>query len=281
MMHLTEAWFTQLPLTGIEQILPVSGGDINAAFRIVTRHHQYFLKVQPHNTVTFFDHEVAGLQLLGAVIKTPTVIASGTIATDGYLLLDWLTTGTGSQSALGKAVATVHQQHQTHFGLDHDFTAGKLPKLNHWQSDWATFYTQQRLDVLVNLAKKHHLWSQTRDKHYRRLRQQLLQDPHMHTVQPSLLHGDLWSGNYLFDTAGTPFLIDPDVFYGDREMDLAMTTLFGGFDADFYQGYQAIYPFAPGMQTRLPSYQLYYLLAHLNLFGETYGAAVDCILMQY
>ena len=117
--------------------------------------------------------------------------------------------------------------------------------------------------------------------HYHRLRQQLLQDSHMHTVKPSLLHGDLWSGNYLFDTTGTPVLIDPDVFYGDREMDLAMTTIFGGFDADFYQAYQTVYPFAPGMQTRLPSYQLYYLLAHLNLFGETYGPAVDRILMQY
>lgn len=280
-MHLTKTWLAQLPLTDIQQVQPVSGGDINAAFQIITRHHQYFLKVQPHNDVTFFDHEVAGLRLLGAVTKTPRVIASGTIATDGYLLLDWLATGTGSQSALGAAVAKVHHQHHAQFGLDHDFTAGKLPKINHWQTDWETFYTQQRLDVLVNLAKEHHLWSETREMHYHRLRQQLLQDSHMHTVKPSLLHGDLWSGNYLFDTTGTPVLIDPDVFYGDREMDLAMTTIFGGFDADFYQAYQAAYPVAPGMQDRLPSYQLYYLLAHLNLFGETYGPAVDRILMQY
>ncbi|KLD58687.1 hypothetical protein WP50_24430 [Lactiplantibacillus plantarum] len=87
-MHLTKTWLAQLPLTDIQQVQPVSGGDINAAFQIITRHHQYFLKVQPHNDVTFFDHEVAGLRLLGAVTKTPRVIASGTIATDGYLLLD-------------------------------------------------------------------------------------------------------------------------------------------------------------------------------------------------
>ena len=280
-MHLTKNWLTQLPIAGIQQVDAVSGGDINAAFRITTAKHRYFLKVQPHNDVTFFQHEIAGLRLLNTVVKTPQVIASGTIADTGYLLLNWLTTGTGGQFALGQAVATVHQQHHPQFGLDHNFLAGKLPKFNHWQSDWATFYVEQRLDVLVNLATEHHLWSQNRNRHYQRLRQHLLQDAHLHTVQPSLLHGDLWSGNYLFDANGTPVLIDPDVFYGDRELDLAMTTVFGGFDDDFYHGYQALYPVAPGFKKRLPSYQLYYLLAHLNLFGETYGPAVDRILAQY
>lgn len=280
-MQLTTKWLAQLPLNKITRAIPVSGGDINAAFRIETADQSYFLKVQPQRDERFFAHEIAGLCLLGAVITTPQVIATGTIDGDGYLLLSWLDSGTGSQYALGQAVAAVHQQHQSQFGLDHDFTFGKLPKINHWQSDWATFYTEQRLDVLVKLASQHHLWSTNRERHYQRLRQELLADPYMHQVQPSLLHGDLWSGNYLFTSTGTPALIDPDVFYGDREMDLAMTTIFGGFDEDFYRGYQAAYPLAPGSQQRLPRCQLYYLLAHLNLFGETYGPAVDHILDQY
>lgn len=280
-MQLSSSWLAQLPLTAIQSVTPVSGGDINAAFEVRTAREHYFLKVQPQRGGAFFSHEVDGLTQLGGIVTTPTVIASGTIDGDSYLLLNWLPTGQGQQLALGQAVARVHQQHAPQFGLNHDFLLGKLPKYNHWQSNWATFYTEQRLDVLVKLAQQHHLWSRERDHHYRQLRQQILSDPHMQSVQPSLLHGDLWSGNYLFSSDGTPVLIDPDIFYGDREMDLAMTTIFGGFDADFYQGYQQVYPFAPGMQARLPKYQLYYLLAHLNLFGETYGPAVDRILNGY
>ncbi len=280
-MSLSKAWLAQLPLTNIKAVTPVSGGDINAAYAVQTNQTRYFLKVQPQRGVAFFSHEVAGLNKLGAVVTTPKVIATGTINGDGFLLLSWLTSGDGSQFELGQAVARVHQQHAPRFGLDHDFTVGKIPKYNQWQTNWATFYTQQRLDVLVKLAQKQGLWSTVRDDHYQRLRQQLLVEKHMQTVQPSLLHGDLWSGNYLFTATGTPALIDPDIFYGDREMDLAMTTIFGGFDDDFYAGYQQVYPFAPGFEERLPQYQLYYLLAHLNLFGETYGPAVDRILQRY
>lgn len=277
-MQLSTTWRAQLPVKDLQTVTPVSGGDINAAFKLTTLHDQYFLKVQPHRGAAFFSHEIDGLTRLGKIVTTPTVIASGTIDGDGYLLLSWLDSGHGQQLDLGQAVARVHQQHGTQFGLDHDFDLGRLPKHNHWQSNWAVFYTQQRLDPLVALAQQSGRWSAHRAAHYQRLRQVILNDPHMQSVQPSLLHGDLWAGNFMFTATGDPVLIDPDVFYGDREMDLAMTTIFGGFDADFYTGYQQIYPFAPGIEQRLPLYQLYYLLAHLNLFGETYGPAVDQIL---
>jgi fructosamine-3-kinase len=102
-----------------------------------------------------------------------------------------------------------------------------------------------------------------------------------HQVIPSLLHGDLWAGNYMFDDTGQPVLIDPDAVYGDREFDLAMTTIFGGFEPAFYQAYQQEYPLAKGVNERLPWYQFYYLCMHLILFGETYGPAVDGILERY
>ncbi|CAM3053408.1 fructosamine kinase family protein [Lactiplantibacillus plajomi] len=280
-MQLSTTWLNQLPLKDIQSVRPVSGGDINAAFAIETANNRYFLKVQPNRGRAFFDHEVDGLTHLSRAVRTPKVIASGTIETDGYLLLGWVTAGHGSQAQLGQAVAHLHQQRAERFGLDNDFTLGKIPKINTWQTDWATFYNHQRLDVLVKLARQQGLWSATRETHFQRLRANLLAQPHMHQVQPSLLHGDLWSGNYLFNAAGEPVLIDPDIFYGDREMDFAMTTIFGGFDADFYASYQATYPLDAGYQERLPQYQLYYLLAHLNLFGETYGPAVDRTLANY
>ncbi|MFB9769335.1 fructosamine kinase family protein [Lactiplantibacillus modestisalitolerans] len=277
-MQLSTQWLAQLPLTGIQHVNAVSGGDINAAFAIQTTTQRYFLKVQPHRGAAFFTHEVDGFNRLGAVVTTPKVLASGTINGDGYLLLNWLDMGVGSQYDLGQAVARVHQQHAPQFGLDHDFLVGKIPKYNHWQSNWATFYVEQRLDVLVKLAQRQGYWSPDREQAYHRLRQAILSDSYMQMVQPSLLHGDLWSGNVGFTADGTPLLIDPDVFYGDRAMDLAMTTIFGGFDSDFYRGYADRYPLAPGMRERLPRYQLYYLLAHLNLFGESYGPAVDRLL---
>jgi len=133
---------------------------------------------------------------------------------------------------------------------------------------------------LVKRAQAHHLWNDQRQVAYDRVRQHIITENQDRQIMPSLLHGDLWSGNYLFTADGTPTLIDPDVLYGDREFDIAMTTIFGGFSADFYRGYTDAYPFAAGYTDRLAHYQLYYLLAHLNLFGETYGGAVDEVLSR-
>ncbi|MFC6181904.1 fructosamine kinase family protein [Lactiplantibacillus daowaiensis] len=280
-MQLTTTWLAQLPLKSITTMQPVTGGDINAAFKLTSAGHDYFLKVQPQQTAAFFAHEVDGLTRLSHSVKVPKVIATGTINGDGYLLQAWSSLGTGQQFDLGQAVAQVHQQTASQFGLAHNFLLGKIPKYNQWQTSWSTFYTTQRLDVLVKLAIQQQHWSPQRESHYQHLRQIILADTHMQTVQPSLLHGDLWAGNVGFDAHGIPVLLDPDICYGDREFDLAMTTLFGGFTAKFYQGYQSVMPFTTGWQTRLPWYQLYYLLAHLNLFGATYGPAVDHILNQY
>lgn len=279
-MMLTKKWLAQLPLRAIQKVKAVSGGDINQAYQIKTATARYFLKVQPKYSAAFFAHEQEGLHLLSPVVRVPKVIASGVITGDAYLLLEWLDLGAGNDAQLGKAVAQVHQQHAQQFGLAHDFTAGKLPKINTWQSSWADFYINQRLNVLAQLAQKNHLWNDFRQTHLTQLTQLIRQYFSAHKIKPSLLHGDLWGGNVDFLADGTPVLIDPDVFYGDREMDLAMTSLFGGFSDAFYQAYTQAYPLRPNYQQRIAWYQTYYLLAHLNLFGEMYGGALDRTLQQ-
>lgn len=279
-MELTPAWLAQLPLSQITAATPVSGGDINLDFRLTTAEGPAFLLVQPQTPASFYSHEVAGLKALGQAVNVPEALATGNIDDDAYLVLEFLETGHGSQYDLGQAVARVHRITAPQFGFDQDNLVGKLPKHNNWQDDWSTFYLQQRLDPLVQRAQQHGLWNERRQTAYDRVRQHILTENDGRHIVPSLLHGDLWSGNYLFTDDGTPTLIDPDVLYGDREFDIAMTTIFGGFSADFYKGYQDSYPFDTGYAERLPHYQLYYLLAHLNLFGETYGGAVDEILSR-
>jgi len=277
---LAQNWLEQLPLPQPLTATPVSGGDINEAFQLDSPEGPYFLLVQPQTPAAFYAHEVAGLRALSQAANVPEVIATGVINGDAYLLLEFLATGHGSQYALGQMVARVHHVTAKQFGFDQDNLVAKLPKSNHWQTDWSTFYLNQRLDPLVDRAKQHQLWNPQRQIAYDRVRQNIIAENQDREIVPSLLHGDLWSGNYLFTADGTPTLIDPDVLYGDREFDLAMTTIFGGFSADFYRGYQDLYPLAEGYAERLPHYQLYYLLAHLNLFGETYAGAVNEILAR-
>lgn len=282
MSELNQDWLSQLPLTSIERVRSVSGGDINEAYQIITQDQtKYFLKVQPQHPQSYFDHEAAGLRLIGNVITTPEPTAQGQINGDAYLMLNWIDSGNGSQRDLGTAVAAMHQQHHVQFGFDHNHQSGNIIKNNQWQSDWATFYAEQRLDTLAEAAQKNHVWNNWRQAHFAQMRSEFIVYYRGHEVQPSLLHGDLWSGNYMFATNGTPILIDPDVFYGDRELDLAMTTIFGGFSDQFYQAYQSSYPLPAGFEKRLPWYQFYYLCMHLNLFGESYGGAVDRILANY
>lgn len=278
---LTNEWLAQLPVNNIIDVTPVSGGDINEAYQVKTVAQDFFLKVQPQRKAAFFAHEVEGLNSLQAAANVPKVIATGEINTDGYLLLEWLETGIGDQFAVGQMVAHVHLIHSEQFGYYHDFNQGRLPKNNSWNPDWLSFYLNQRLIPLIQLAQQKNLWNPQRELHFQRLVQILTNYYQKHPTVPSLLHGDLWAGNFLFASDHTPYLIDPDCFYGDREMDIAMTTVFDGFDSHFYDGYNSVYPLSTGWQDRLLWYQFYYLLSHLNLFGEEYGPAVDHVLANF
>lgn len=274
-------WFDSLPIAPVDSFQPVSGGDINDAYRVMADGVPYFIKVQPGHPQKYFDHEKRGLEELSQVINTPHPVNSGEIDGDAYLILNWIDEGPEDQAALGKAVAKMHQHHDDQFGFYTNHRTKVLLKDNSWNNNWCDFYVNQRLRPEIAAAKEEGRWNDWRNAHFEQMVSQFTDYYRNHKVSPSLLHGDLWAGNYMFNQDGTPTLIDPDALYGDREYDLAMTTIFGGFSDAFYQAYNDIYPLKPGFQERLPWYQFYYLCMHLILFGETYGTAVDNILDRY
>ncbi|WP_283576558.1 fructosamine kinase family protein [Limosilactobacillus oris] len=273
-------WFSQLPIKNITSYQPVSGGDINEAYQITADGKRYFIKVQPKHPADYFRHEINGLKALGRVVNTPTPLHNGDINGDAYLVLNWLDESTGSQADLGRAVARLHQQTNDQFGFVDNHQTKALVKDNSWNDSWADFYVNQRLLPEVKVAADRGRWNRWREDHFQQMVKQFQQYYQGRDVKASLLHGDLWAGNFMFAGDHEPYLIDPDAVYGDREFDLAMTTVFGGFDEDFYHAYNAAYPFTPGINDRLPWYRFYYLCMHLVLFGESYGPAVDRILSQ-
>lgn len=279
MSRLNHQWISQLPIKNIKKLKPVSGGDINEAYQITTDSHQYFMKVQPHKTAKYFGHEINGLKAMSKAIRCPKPLYNGQINGDAYLVLNWVNTGfQGSQAELGQLVAKLHSQTNDRFGFVDNHETGALNKTNNWDDNWSRFYVEQRLEPEIDACEKLGRWNKWRQQHMDHMISAFQNYYQEHSVVPSLCHGDLWSGNYMFDQDGHPLLIDPDAVYADREYDLAMTTIFGGFDSEFYQAYQQTFPFGDGFRDRLQWYRFFYLCLHLILFGETYGGSVDAIL---
>lgn len=182
---------------------------------------------------------------------------------------------------LGWQLAALHRTTADAYGLDHNNYCGDTPQDNRWASSWIEFYGQRRLGFQMELAGRRGLLPRQRRQRLERLIGMLDHWIDENACRPALLHGDLWSGNWLVDAANQPVLIDPAVYYGDREAELAMCRLFGGFPPEFYRAYDEAWPPAPGRDERIPLYQLYHLLNHLNLFGEAYGGQVDSVLSRY
>ena len=273
---------------GVERTQAAYGGDINQAARFECGGTPYFVKWNTSAPPTMFPTEAHGLQLLAGAgaIRVPAVIAVGDA--DGgclaFLVLEWIETG-GGRSAdtmrrFGAALADLHRHTASQHGLDRDNFIGRLPQPNAPTASWAEFYGDQRIGFQMELARQKGRLPAHREDLLTRLIDRLPELLDSATILPSLIHGDLWGGNYLVDTNGDAGLIDPAVCYGHREMDLAMSELFGGFSAHFYDAYHAAYP-SPGYAERRALYQLYYLLAHLNLLGESYGGRVDSIAAHY
>lgn len=258
------------------------GGCINSGGRIKTSNGNFFLKW--NDTGLFpqmFKAEGNGLNLLRKqeCIRIPKVVGYDEKRIHQFLLLEYIDQKSRSEKYwehLGNRLASLHNATDTSFGLDHDNFIGSLKQYNASRSSWVDFFIEQRLSIQLKLAVDtgHAFanWTKRFQSLYVRLPSLLPEE------NPSLLHGDLWSGNLIADEKGEPCLIDPAVYFGNREADLAMTKLFGGFDEGFYTAYQDSVPLQPGFHQRVDLYNLYPLLVHVNLFGGGYAGSVDRIL---
>ncbi len=252
---------------------PVGGGSINAAYRLDgSDGTRYFLKLNEARHHAMFVAEAAGLDTIAATgtVRVPRPITHGIADRQSYLLLEYLELNAhGNVRLLGEQLAALHRRTSSRFGFTQDNFIGTTLQPNGWKDDWIAFWREQRLGYQLRLAVQNGYAGEVQ-----RLGEQLLEAlPAFflgYTPQPSLLHGDLWSGNHAYLADGTPALFDPAAYYGDRECDLAMTELFGGYPADFYAAYRAAWLLDEGYTVRRDLYNLYHILNHANLFGGGY-----------
>lgn len=259
----------------------VGGGDISAAWCLPTSSGRLFLKLAGADQYDMFVTEAEGLAELArpGAIRVPRVIAHGCHPDASYLALEWIDMYRGNREAgrmLGAGLATLHRQVGDSYGWHRHNRIGLTPQPNFRTTDWCEFWTEHRLRHQLDRAagqgyrgKLLHMG----DELIRALPALL----HGHRPEASLLHGDLWGGNWAV-ADDVPVIFDPAVYYGDREADLAMTRLFGGFDAGFYEAYEDAWPLSAGHEVRLPIYQLYHVLNHLNLFGSGYLGHAEALL---
>jgi len=276
---------TSLQQTNINSI---GGGCINAAYRLDSNGQTYFIKVNSPQLADMFEAEAQGLQEIYAInaVRVPKVICYGVADGHSYLALEHISLGSlrgQASTLLGQQLATLHKKKQPYFGWHMNNTIGSTPQINEHQHDWLTFWQQERLGKQLEFAAKNGFGGLLQSQGEKLVvnLDRLLQG---HQPHPSLLHGDLWGGNAAADELGNPVIFDPACYYGDREADLAMTELFGGFGGDFFAAYNDVYPVDSGYPLRKTLYNLYHIINHLNLFGGGYlGQAesmIDRLLAQ-
>jgi fructosamine-3-kinase len=270
--------------SAILQYKRVYGGDINEAFFVQSERQPYFVKIRHSLPPRFFQCEATGLETLrkANAINVPSVYGVKETNDYGFLILEWVEGEETSKTAeqLGYAVARLHQCYGPSFGFVEDNYIGLLPQKNGWYENWVDYYRECRLLPQIELAEqKGRMPARRRNKLEKLLAS--LERWLPETCSPSLLHGDLWGGNWIVGANGVPYLIDPAVFYGHYEFEIAFTELFGGFPSRFYEAYNELMLLSSDYHERKQLYQLFYLLVHLNLFGETYGSAVDRVLQRY
>jgi protein-ribulosamine 3-kinase len=269
----------------ITHVSQQGGGDINSAARIESTEGSLFVKWNDAQRFPgMFQAEARGLEHLreSKEIAIPQVLHHDEIDGLGFLLLNFVhTTQASSQFwyRFGEQLAEMHKHTNDYYGLNHDNYIGSLPQSNRQHKTWSDFFVMERLEPQVRLARNSNLLNQQDSKHFSNFFSKL--DHLFPQEKPSLLHGDLWSGNYMVNEEGNPMLIDPAIYYGHREMDLSMTRLFGGFHNDFYMAYGQNYPFESEWEERIELCNLYPLLVHTNLFGLSYAAQVKEIVRKF
>ncbi len=272
----------------INTVAPVSGGCIANACRLETEASPFFLKYGDEEVARTFPGEAAGLKALAAAdspLRVPSVLTAerATEERPGFLVMEWVNPGRKGRrfwEGFGEGLAALHRHTADEYGFDRDNYIGQLPQQNDWMEAWPTFFREQRLEPQVAMARERgrwrSSWTQPLERLYRRLPELMPNAP-----EPSVLHGDLWKGNFMVTAVGDPALVDPATYYGHREADLAMTELFGGFNDTFYAAYRSTWSLEPDYETRREIYNLYHLMNHLNHFGGGYAGSVESTLERF
>lgn len=269
----------------VDSIQPVGGGCVNETVKLKTNDGNYFAKWNDAKRFPgMLQAEAKGLDLLKNVgeIKVPEVIFQSTADTVQYLVLEWIESMAMKKNFwcdFGKSLAKLHRHTSERFGLEYNNFIGSLPQFNTWHSVWSDFFILERIEPQLKLARDSERTSNSVSRKFSKLFSQL--NTIFPSEKPALLHGDLWSGNFMVGNKGEPVMIDPAVYYGHREMDLGMTKLFGGFHPEFYESYHLEFPLEKDWQKRTEICNLYPLLVHVNLFGGSYALQVESILRRF
>ena len=262
----------------------VGGGCINSACHIQTNEGSFFLKWNTSDLFDMFSTEARALKILNqqSPVRTPKAIHTDVFQNVSFMLMEWIENGnrnTNFWKNFGINLAKQHRITSNHFGLEHDNFIGSLPQSNHQHSDWYSFFIQERLTPQIRRAQDNGLIDSSLSKQFEgffaKLTELIPEEP------AALLHGDLWSGNFMCSDEGEACIFDPALHYGHRETELAFTHLFGGFDTDFYSFYESEYPIDPGFDSRIDIHNLYPLLVHVNLFGRSYLSGIQQTLNRF
>ena len=273
-------------LTNDIRFSSIGGGSINQTYKISAGANLFFCKT---NSATKFPHlfekEAKGLKLIQQqhLIKTPKPVEYFEVENTQFLLLEWIEEGERNKNfwrLFGEQLAAVHQVSNVHFGLDEDNFMGSVPQCNNQDDDWIRFFRDNRLQPMIELCINRQLLDLTHQKYFEKLFDQL---PSIFDDQqkPALVHGDLWSGNFMCNHQSQPVLIDPAVYYGHPAVDLGMTTLFGGFQQGFYDAYHYNSPLPRNYREQWEVCNLYPLLIHVFLFGSSYLRQVEQTLSRF
>ena len=257
----------------------IGGGCINSAYCLEGANVSYFIKLNQAKLIGMFEAEYVALSDLAKneSVKVPLPICFGSSENKAFIVLEYIdlhSSNGKSDDLLGRQLAALHQTKQSMFGWNMENTIGSTPQPNPATENWVTFFTDSRLRHQLNLADLKGFSGQIQ-QNGAALCENMGLFFDSYTPYPSLLHGDLWGGNYATDNTGHPVIFDPASYYGDREADIAMTELFGGFSPAFYTAYNKVFPLDPGYSTRKTLYNLYHILNHLNLFGGSYLAQAE------
>jgi len=263
-----------------------SGGCINSTGRIKTSRGDFFIKWNRADSFPeMFKYEFEGLMKLleTRAIKIPEPYFHGEIGSHSYLLTEYIASLSRMPhywQQLGRQLAEVHKNTWNWFGFENDNYIGSLPQENSTEDTWANFFIHKRLEAQLQFALDSGKLNTNNRLNFERLYKEI---PSIFNdiEQPALIHGDLWSGNLMTGASGEPVLIDPSVYFGNREIEIAFTTLFGGFDSEFYESYEDVWPLEPGFDQRRDIYNLYPLLVHVNLFGGGYISQVEHIISRF